>query len=594
MCGIIGIVGKDAETVASTNIEAMLSCLKKRGPDEQKFQKFDNCVLGHTRLSIIDISGGHQPMRDNALPLAVVFNGEIYNYKELRAELESKGHIFSTHSDTEVILKTYAEYGSACPNKLDGMFAFAIWDEEKGQLFMARDRFGKKPFYYAQLESGSLIFASEARSILASNLIAAKIDWGAIDNYLKLMYIPPRKTVYSNIHTLPPAHSALYDYSSSTISTRIYWTIPDRPIHPTYAEAKTKIKDLLDKAVEKRMLAADVEVGSLLSGGVDSTLVSYLAQKHLKNPLKTFSIGYEDHINELPYAAEAAKRIGSDHYTDQATPNLTQELHDIISYMDEPHADSSNIAQYLVSNLAASKVKVALSGDGADELFMGYGWYWKYRNHTKLRQINNALFSNPFKEHLKLVSVFSDSERKKLWKDTPPSINITGVTHPHQKDFGTGTRAINYYDLTTYLPGQLLSKVDRLSMMNSLEVRSPFLDKDLAEYVFNLPQEYKTDAKGKKGGKIILKDILAEIMPQEFVYRRKQGFGAPVLQWIKIEPMKSFMYKHLADDEALIYTKLRREHVMSLLSDFYEHGNDGAFYKLWSLLCLEIWLKTHR
>ena len=414
MCGIIAIAGNKAGDIKEASLEAMLSCLSRRGPDDRGIVRFNGATIGQTRLSIVDIAGGHQPMRDNSHSFTIVFNGEIYNYKELRLELEKKGHNFSTNSDTEVVLKTYIEYGEECPKYLDGMFAFALWNEETNELFIARDRFGKKPFYYTWIDN-AFLGASEIKALFASGLVKGRVDPQAIDNYLQLMYIPPWKTVYSNIHTLLPAHAGIV--KNGKLETWRYWQLENKPIDISYDNAKKEIKRLFDGAVKKRMIA-DVEIGSLLSGGVDSTLVTAYAQKYATYPLKTFSVGYENYINELPYAEQASKKIGTDHYTLQAKSELTHELEKVIEYMDEPHADSSNLSQHLISELASSKVKVALSGDGADELFMGYGWYWKYWNTSKIIQLKNILSSSQFKEHLKYVAVFSKKDRSQLWKDS--------------------------------------------------------------------------------------------------------------------------------------------------------------------------------
>ena len=584
MCGIIAITGKDLKKIDASRISLMLASLSKRGPDDKGMLESNHCVLGQTRLSIIDLSGGHQPMKDNRKNITITFNGEIYNYKELRGELEIKGYVFSTNSDTEVILKAYQEYGTECPKHLDGMFAFALWDESKQELFIARDRFGKKPFYYAWLDDDTFLGASEIKALFAGGQIKGKIDLTALDDYLGLMYIPPWKTIYSNVHPLPPAHAGIV--KNGKLRVWKYWQLEhsrrNKPLDISYEDAKKEIKRLFDDAVRKRMIA-DVEIGSLLSGGVDSTLVTTYAQKYASLPLKTFSVGYEGHINELPFAREASEKIGTEHYTLRATSELIiQGLQEIIAYMDEPHADSSDFPQHLISQLAASKVKVALSGDGADELFMGYGWYWKYWNTRKIVRLKNLFFSNQFKEHLKNVEVFSKADRLSLWKDT--SIASDRIKKECAKN-------INLFDLTTYLPGQLLTKIDRTSMMHSLEIRSPFLDYKLAEFVYNLPQKYKMD---KKSGKIILKDILTEIMPKEFVYRRKQGFGAPIKEWLWTETMKKFVEKILGDENLRIYAIFKKEKISAILNDFYDKQDDSAQYKIWSLLCLALWFNSHQ
>ncbi len=579
MCGIITIKGNHFDDAI---IDKMLMTLRHRGPDEQKFSKIGDTILGQARLAIVDLSAGNQPMRDNTKPITIVFNGEIYDYKTQKVELEKKGHKFKTQSDTEVILKAYIEYGTKCLDYIDGMFAFAIWDEEKNQMFIARDRFGKKPFYYSFID-GAFIGASEIKAIFASNKIKGKIDPQALYDYLHYGYIGPDKTIYSNISTLLPGHALLL--KDDKLEIWKYWDIKKVENRDSYDQAKIQIEKLFAEASRKRMVA-DVEIGSLLSGGVDSTLTTLYAQKYSSFPIKTFSVGYEGNKNELPFAIEASKRIGTDHYSLPINSDLTQSLLDIISYMDEPHGDNSNFPQHLISKLASSKVKVALTGDGADELFMGYGWYQKKMHIPRWRL--DLIFKDAFAIQQKMITMFDDKEINKLVKS---GVNknenylkaiLRGVKDPIDK--------INIFDLKFYLPGQLLSKIDRTSMMNSLEVRSPFLDTRLAEYVYNLPSSYKFS---KNQNKIILKDILADTFPHDFVYRRKQGFGAPIKDWLKQDKMRQLIKANLLDKQAFISNYLNQDYIAKIMADF-DSGKRNSEYKLWVLLCLGIWFGRHK
>lgn len=587
MCGIFGVTGKSIEGYAKDKIGPVLTSLSKRGPDDRGIVFLQNCTLSQTRLSIIDLSSGHQPMKDNTRDHTITFNGEIYNYRELRTTLTQKGYIFSTNSDTEVVLKAYQEYGDECPKHLDGMFAFAIWDNEKERLFMARDRFGKKPFYYARDDQNNFIFASEIKAIFATGKIKGMVDREAIDNYLTLMYIPPWKTVYKNIKVIPPASVAIF--KNGNIEIKKYWQLEKRNVSMSYSEAKEEVRHLLTESVKKRMIA-DVEIGSFLSGGVDSTLVTALAQSFSKTPIKTFSVGYQNYINELPFAAEAAKKIRTDHYTLQAKDNMVDELKTAIEYFDEPHADSSDFPQYLLSKLTATKVKVALSGDGADELFLGYGWYTRHKNLSYRAHFKEKVFMSPFAGYLNAVQVFTPEERKRLWKNRA-HVNKGFINDEVLNSTLPSVEKINLFDLTTYLPGQLLVKADRMGMMNSLEVRSPFLDHHLAEFVYSLPNDYKTNDTIFKR---ILKDILGETMPREFVHRRKQGFGAPVKKWLKEEAFKNEVYAKLYNTTADIYTILDERFVKKMIDDFYLKGNDRYNYKIWVLYCLELWFNSHK
>ncbi len=583
MCGIFTVVGN---SIDQTKVDAALVTLRKRGPDDIGKLVFAQCTLAQTRLAIVDLSpGGHQPMQDARTPHAITFNGEIYGYKELRKQLEQKGHAFSTDSDTETILKAYTEYGEECVNHLDGMFAFALWDEDKQLLFLARDRFGKKPLYYATGSAGELVVASEIKALIAYG-IKPIIDPRGIDAYLTLMYLPPWMTFFSNVHTLPPAHTAVF--KNGTLTTSRYWKLEEKAsLTISYNEAKEETRRLFDAAVKKRMIA-DVEIGAFLSGGIDSTLVTAYAGKYSTTPIKTFSIGYGDYINELPFAAEAALVLGTDHYDKEVRMALTDVLEDVISYLDEPQADSANLAQSVVSAFAREKVKVALSGDGGDELFLGYGWYNAYWNRPKLITLKNALFSNQFREHMKSITVFPTSLRDSFLKSRVSgareyiSDDVRALSH-------NDTRTINRFDLTTTLPGMFLTKVDRTSMMHGLEVRCPFLDTALAEFAYQLPMEYKMS---HTTGKLILKDLLAETMPRTFVDRKKQGFGAPVRKWLQEIHMRNYVAEKFLDDSAL-FQYLDREKVQTFVHTTLAGDSQKEYYRLWVLLCLELWLAKH-
>lgn len=583
MCGILAIAGKKTETV---DIKEAVDSLSKRGPDDHGALFFPRCTLAQTRLSIIDLSEkGHQPMYDRTKNFAITFNGEIYNYKELRHDLEKKGYAFDSESDTEVILKMYMEYGKDCPQYLDGMFAFSIWNERDQKLFMARDRFGKKPLYYHIANNGVLTVASEMKAIFATG-IRGDIDPKGIDAYLSLMYVPAWRTIYKNIHVLLPAHYA--EYSGKNISIKKYWDLPHKPLTISYHDAKEETRRLLTQAVKKRMLAADVEVGAFLSGGVDSTLITAYAQNFLNHPIKTFAFGYGEHINELPFAKKAAEVIGTEHQVLEAGVDAFEELETVLAYLDEPHGDSSDFPQHLLSERTSQHVKVALTGDGGDELFLGYGWYFAYWNRPKLIRLKNMLSSNPYKEHLRNITIFSEKERCSLWK-SPESINTEPIDRLVSDFTGDGIQKMNRFDISTYLPGQLLVKADQMSMMHGLELRSPFLDYQLAEFAINLPEEYKMN---HATGKIILKDLLEEIMPYEFVHRKKQGFGAPVRKWLLDNRGRVYVKKNLADD-ARIFTYLNKQKIQEHIEKTYKYQHPKSFYQIWVLLCLEIWLRQH-
>lgn len=582
MCGIFAAVGRHID---QKRVDAALLTLRRRGPDDQGSLPFNGCTLAQTRLSIVDLSArGHQPMPDNARPQAISFNGEIYGYKELRKELERRSHTFSSDSDTETILKAYSEYGANAVDHLDGMFAFALWDDTAKSLFLARDRFGKKPLYYAYDADGSLVVASEIKALIAYG-IKPIISPEGIDAYLALMYLPPTMTFFSNVYTLPPGHRALFKNGALTVER--YWRLEEKPeLVISYEEAREETRRIFTDAVRKRMIA-DVEIGSFLSGGVDSTLITAYAAKMTDPPIKTFSLGYGDYINELPYADEAARTIGTDHRTMQAGADLIPELESLMAYLDEPHADSANLAQSVLSQFTSEHVKVALAGDGGDELFMGYGWYWAYHNRPKIIALKNALLSDQFSEHMKSVTVFTPALRERFMRTktyhssyVPEHVSSRSKNDAHR---------INAYDFANYLPGQLLTKVDRTSMMHGLEVRCPLLDYRLAEFAYQLPLEHKIN---RVTGKFILKDLLAEIMPRSFVDRKKQGFGAPVRKWLMEPKFRDYAAGKLGE-RAHIYEHLDRGTVAPFITKTLSGDAQKDYYRVWVLLCLELWLQAH-
>ncbi|HOZ36485.1 MAG TPA: asparagine synthase (glutamine-hydrolyzing) [bacterium] len=587
MCGIAGVVSQ--QPIDQQKAKKMTATLAKRGPDAVGHFFEQHCFLGQTRLSIIDLVGGQQPMSDEETRLTITFNGEIYNFRELKQELEQRGYNFKTRSDTEVILKSYQEYGEECPKKLDGMFAFAIWDGNNKKLFAARDRFGKKPLYYALTKDKIFLFASEIKALLASGLIRGEVDRQAIDDYLRLLYIPPDKTVYHNIQTLKPATSLSYNWHTGETKTKQYWRLEKKPMTIDYEEAKARFWQILNRAVAKR-LVADVEVGTFLSGGVDSSAVSLLAQNNTRGKIKTFSAGFENLINELPFAEQTAKAIGSEHFTKQISGNLIDWFLKVNAYFDEPFADSSNVAVAMLSSVAREKVKVVLGGDGADELLLGYGWYrmkfnWHWRKIWK-----QPFFKTHWQRYWRKMQYFKDEERGNLWqKEVKSDFNQRVDNNLQARD---PDERINEFDLKYYLTGDILTKVDRAAMINSLEVRSPFLDTDLAEFIYNLPANFKS--RGDEG-KIIFKDTLRGKLPDAIINRKKQGFGAPVNDWLRRPDFQALVQGTLGSPQAHIYQMFNWATVNRLREEFYQKNitaNERA-YKIWLLLNLELWFKNY-
>lgn len=414
--------------------------------------------------------------------------------------------------------------------------------------------------------------------MLASGVLKPVLDYKAIDNYLRLMYIPPWKSVYKNIHQIPPAHCG--KFSNNKIYIERYWKLVYQPIKISYNEAKEEVVRLLSNSIKKRIITSDVEVGAFLSGGLDSSLVTLIAANEVKNPLKVFSVEYNN-INELPYAKQVCNKISANHYVVKVNKCLTKELYKIISYFDEPHADTSDFPQHLISQCASKNVKVVLSGDGADELFLGYKW------HLHHQGVSQESYKDLFYERLNSITPFTSYERFNLWGSRKFINDEILMEDAYNNDYRPIDN-VAIFDLTSHLPGQILSKIDRAGMMHGLEIRSPFLDTTLLEFIFNLPYKYKINNKEQK---YILKDILSEYMPHDFVYRRKQGFGAPINYWLNTPDMKSYIYTKLGT-KANIRSIFSHKSIDKYLNNFYNDSNkhERAGQRLWVLLCLERWM----
>lgn len=582
MCGIIGFVGDDSRVLESA-LGRSLPTLATRGPDARATYLAKGVALGHTRLSIIDLTTGDQPMKDHERNLVITFNGEIFNYKSLRREFEEKGYRFVTTSDTEVILKAYQEYGDRCPEYLDGQFAFAIWDGERERLFMARDRFGEKPLFYSE-HSGVFLFSSEIKALLASELVSLDLDRVSLDNYLALYFIPPWRTIYRHITPLLPAHRAVYERGTLTVER--YWSLTHAPVEMSFDDASRAVREMLQTSVESRMVA-DVEVGVFLSGGVDSSIITALSQPHATHRLKSFAAGFDVDINELPYAREVAQHIGTEHHERTVSVSL-EHIRAVTRYYDEPFGDSSSVPTSLIAQLARERVPVVLSGDGGDELFFGYGHYrahWHLPAYKKIFALLCGYTPDVLyrRSHLNIFSVY---ERMRLWKDKD-AVEHDPTAHIDLSAAETPLQRLNLLDMYLKLPGDMLTKVDRSSMMHSLEVRSPFLQHELAQFAFNLPDSYKTS---RIQGKRILERACGDLLPSSVFKRKKQGFGAPVKQWLRdpsVRTVVESMFKEphsgvLVDSDAL----------RSYIDAFYAQGAITG-HKLWTLFALELWFREH-
>ncbi|MEP7198298.1 MAG: asparagine synthase (glutamine-hydrolyzing) [Chloroflexota bacterium] len=600
-------------------LERMLSVITHRGPDDQGTLVAAGVALGMRRLSIIDLAGGHQPISNEDGTVTIVFNGEIYNYRELQKELEARGHRFQTNSDTETIVHAYEEYGPACVEHLRGMFAFAIWDARERKLFLARDRTGKKPLYYALTPRGTLVFGSELKSLLAHPEIGREVNAEAVDAYLTFGYVPDPLCILRGVRKLPPGHHLTY--AGGRLALMQYWDFQFAPAAETAGRCRAEdyleeLRALLDEAVRIRLIA-DVPLGAFLSGGVDSSAVVGLMARHTNRPVKTFSIGFnEDSFNELKYARVAAQHFGTEHHELIVTPDICQLVDELAWHFDEPFADPSALPTYMVSKLAREHVKVALSGDGGDELFAGYTRYVVERNRAPFARVPRAVRQNlmqPLSQRLPhgawgrnllhnvsldavdrfldSVSLFTRLTKRELY---------TPAFRAQLKDDGLSTARFRflagrvqtgepldvllYLDSKTYLPGDILTKVDRMSMAVSLEARAPLLDHKLIEFVTRIPAALKLRGDETKH---IFKRAIADFVPAEILHREKQGFGVPIQQWIN-EQLRTQMHDTLTDSRARARGYVEPRYVAQLLSE-HERGRRDHAGQLWALFMLELW-----
>jgi len=612
MCGISGWVGpRDREAA-----ERMRSTIRHRGPDDQGAYEDDSATLLHERLSIIDLAGGHQPMSDESGRYHVIFNGEIYNYRELRGELIAQGHQFRTHSDTEVIVHLYEEMGERCPEKLIGMFAFAIWDSVARTLFLARDRLGIKPLFYAEAPGARLLFASELKAILAHGGVARELDPEGLDQYLTFMYVPAPRTIVRGVRKLPPGHTLTVRDGHCAI--RRYWELPSaKPIRtgrPFPVEA-SELSALLEEAVRCRLIS-DVPLGAYLSGGLDSSLVVALMCLASDAPVNTFSVGFEERgFDERPYSRRIADRFGTNHRELVVRRHAVASLPKIIRALDEPVADSAAIPTYFMAELTKPHVTVVLTGEGADELFAGYSHYKILTWADRLSAVSPAAavrfvlskFSNSTAAargaeyaacledrpaaYLALKSVFTRTEKTRLFSNglkescrttAPPDEVVRRFLQPNGEPY---LQQLLRMDLATWLPDDLLVKVDRMTMAHAVEARVPYLDHRVVEQVMHMPPSWKL---GGFEGKRILRRVAADLLPKEIVRRRKTGFAVPVGQWAADE-MQGLVQELLGPDSVRRRGLFEPAAVAPLLG----RGRYGMFERrqLWTLICLEMWCR---
>jgi asparagine synthase (glutamine-hydrolysing) len=597
----------------------MCETIVHRGPDDEGIYAEGGVGLGMRRLSIIDIAGGHQPVHNEDKTVWIVFNGEIYNFPDLRREMENSGHRFYTNTDTEAIVHLYEDLGSECVKKLRGMFAFAIYDERRRSVLLARDRLGIKPLHYAW-DNGQLFFGSEIKAILAAAPGLAEINAAALREFFCFGYIPDPNTAFTNIRKLPPGHLIEFSAARSEPQVREYWDLPSFGTHTPKSEEECleEMEARLAEAVRIRLIS-DVPLGALLSGGTDSSIVVALMARATAKPVKTFSIGFKDSdFNESPYAKVVAQKFGTDHQELIVDPDLEAALENLTSSMEEPFGDSSMLPTYFVCCLARQHVTVALSGDGGDELFAGYDRYaiharrrifdsipsWAgrwYREHVfprlPLRMKGRKFTYNvtlPWEErYLDGISFLPGIERSSqlLSADFMSSVRDSEDPFDLFRSYLTAADApddlsrILYLDAKTYLVGDILTKVDRMSMATSLEVRVPILDHLFVEWATSLPIGWKLHAQQQK---YIFKKLAQRVgVPAEVLHRPKRGFALPLVHWMRNE-LREEMVRVLLEPRTMQRGYFNRQGVESLLDDHFRRRRDRSS-QLWLLLIFELW-----
>ncbi len=623
MCGIAGFFGPE-ENFDSTErrelVKRMCDIIEHRGPDDEGFYVEDGVALGMRRLAIINLVTGRQPISNEDGSIWIVFNGEIYNFIELRDELVALGHTFQTHSDTEAIVHLYEEMGEACVERLRGMFGFAIWDRRERKLFMARDRVGKKPLHYS-LVGDTLIFGSEIKSILQHPAVEREVNVEAISDFLSFGYVPEPATAFRGITKLPPGHTLTF--KNGRLSTRCYWDFDYRqndeaesPLDESYYIER--LRELIAESVKLRLIS-DVPLGAFLSGGIDSSTVVAMMARQMDRPVKTFSIGFsESSFDELHHARITARYFNTDHHEFVVTPDVCNIVEDIVWHHDEPFGDVSSIPTYMVSKMAREHVTVILSGDGGDELFAGYerylvdkdrrvferipGFIRRNLMHRASRVLPRAVYGKNFLRNVALegdaryvdsLSYFDeDAKRELLSTDIRRALNGRDssagfrqlLTVPPSEEH---INRLLYLDSKTYLPGDILTKVDRMSMAHSIEARVPLLDYKLIEFVQTIPASLKLRGRVTKH---ILKEAVRGLIPDQIIDRPKQGFGVPIGKWFNNE-LRDMLHDTLTDSRTRQRGYFNQHEVEAILNEHARGRRDNSRH-LWGLLTLELWQRT--
>ena len=602
MCGICGLVGTGAQAAL---VDGMRAALTHRGPDSGSTDRFDPCVLGHQRLIVIDPEAGYQPVTNERGDVVAVFNGELYNFPELRAQLHA--HDVRGRGDTPVIPHLYEEHGVDFVERLHGMFALALWDAARERLVLARDRVGKKPLLYARLADGTFAFASELKALLTLPSLPRELDLDAVDAYLALGYVPGEQTALRAVRRVPPGHRLVLERGDVRVER--WWTLEPLDERHSQAEWLERVRTEVGAAVWRR-LVADVPLGALLSGGIDSSVIVALMAQASSGPVRTFTIGFADErYDERRWARAVAERWGTVHEEVVLDPVLEDVLPRLAHVLDEPFGDESVLPTFLVCEQARNHVTVALAGDGGDEAFAGYERYFAHgaagRLPGAMRALGAALRRLPGQEQRsratraarflelggldtaerygRIMEIFSPAARRRLWTHEARSAGELLGPPPAR-----GAGGLQRLDVATYLPGDLLYKADIASMANSLELRAPFLDHEVLRLGISLPDSLKL--RGRRG-KLALRRAFADVLPEEIAARGKAGFGVPLARWFR-EDARGLAEELLLDERARARGLFRPDAVRTLL-DENAAGRADHGHRIWTLLALELWQRTH-
>lgn len=628
MCGIVGIFDTlDRRQIDRELLHRMNEAQYHRGPDEGGIHIEPGIGLGHRRLSIIDLSGGHQPLFNEDGTVAVVFNGEIFNFQDLAVELKCRGHQFKTHSDTEVIVHAWEEWGEDCVKRFRGMFAFAIWDSNRKHLFLARDRLGVKPLYYAYLSDGHLLFSSELKALLVHHGVSREMDPLAIEEYFALGYVPDPRSILKQVNKLPPGHTLCIGKGGCPAVPRQYWDVPFVPNHSqNEADLSDELAARLSEAVRIRLMS-EVPLGAFLSGGVDSSaVVAMMAKESPGRPVNTCSIAFgEKKYNEIEFAQMVADRYKTNHSVEQVGADDFDLIDRLADVYDEPYADSSAIPTYRVCELARKRVKVALSGDGGDENFAGYRRHRWHMYEERMRRLLpqwlrapvfglagslypkidwapkvlrakttlQALARDSLSAYLNTVSVIGDTNRGRLFsKDFKRELQGYRAVEVFKKFAQNAPTShplslVQYIDMKTYLPGDILTKVDRASMAHALEVRVPILDHPFVEWASGLDPRFKLNG---REGKYLFKKSMESYLPRDVLYRQKMGFAVPISSWFR-GPLKTRVREAILGPRLEQTGLFAREHLVRLV-DEHQSGVREHSAALWSLLMFESFLRS--